>query len=492
MVKEFEVRWEGELPASPQAVWDAITRHADGYLWPIEYEPRVGGAERGLTQGGGTVTVWEPPRHFATRTRPEHERDGLNEIDFRARAARRRHVPALHAPGRDPGGRVRPPARRVPRAHDLLPALARAVRVLLPGRTAAYVSVERRRRPPPAASSRCCARSGVPDDVVAGDRVRLTPAGEPIEGVDRLPTRAFLGVRSADALFRVVRARRVGLAGRHRPPPVRRRCRRGGERAGVGRLGRRGLRRGAGGVMAQYAVLIYERVAPGGPSARGACRPTGAAGRGSPSWAGGIVAGMALRAARDGDLDPRRRASPTGRSSRRRRCSAASFVIEARDLDHALALAKLTPIVDGGVEVRPLLGFQVAGAEPDATRRAGGGRRAPSRVGLRARRDGARDARPRRAPRRRCRTRTCRRFGRGRATACPARPGAWLTTVARRARAQRAAPPRETLDTKLPLLLEPDDAAMPDPPTPTRSPTTGCGWSSPAATRRCRGRRRSR
>ena len=35
------------------------------------------------------------------------------------------------------------------------------------------------------------------------------------------------------------------------------------------------------------------------------------------------------------------------------------FVIEARDLDHALALARLTPIVDGGVEVRPLIGFEV-------------------------------------------------------------------------------------------------------------------------------------
>jgi hypothetical protein len=35
------------------------------------------------------------------------------------------------------------------------------------------------------------------------------------------------------------------------------------------------------------------------------------------------------------------------------------FVIEARDLDHAIALAKLTPIVDGGVEVRPLLGWAV-------------------------------------------------------------------------------------------------------------------------------------
>jgi|SRR5688572_20520318 hypothetical protein len=35
------------------------------------------------------------------------------------------------------------------------------------------------------------------------------------------------------------------------------------------------------------------------------------------------------------------------------------FVIEARDLDHALALAALTPIVDGAVEVRPLTGFEV-------------------------------------------------------------------------------------------------------------------------------------
>jgi hypothetical protein len=35
------------------------------------------------------------------------------------------------------------------------------------------------------------------------------------------------------------------------------------------------------------------------------------------------------------------------------------FMIEARDLDHALELAKMTPIVEGGVEVRPLIGFQV-------------------------------------------------------------------------------------------------------------------------------------
>jgi hypothetical protein len=35
------------------------------------------------------------------------------------------------------------------------------------------------------------------------------------------------------------------------------------------------------------------------------------------------------------------------------------YLLEARDLDHALACAKLTPIAAGGVEVRPLLDFQV-------------------------------------------------------------------------------------------------------------------------------------
>jgi len=35
------------------------------------------------------------------------------------------------------------------------------------------------------------------------------------------------------------------------------------------------------------------------------------------------------------------------------------FIIEARDLDHAVSLAKMTPIAEGGVDVRPLTGFEV-------------------------------------------------------------------------------------------------------------------------------------
>ena len=118
MVKQWEVQWEGELPARPQDVWDAITQHADGYLWQIEYEPRVGGAERGLTAGGGTVTAWEPPRHFATRSRPETERDGLNEVDYvlepLGAATYLRYTHRAEIPADD----FDRPARGLPAAHD--------------------------------------------------------------------------------------------------------------------------------------------------------------------------------------------------------------------------------------------------------------------------------------------------------------------------------------------------------------------------------------
>jgi hypothetical protein len=38
------------------------------------------------------------------------------------------------------------------------------------------------------------------------------------------------------------------------------------------------------------------------------------------------------------------------------------YLIEARDLDHALAVSKLCPVLDGGVEVRPIWEFPDAAA----------------------------------------------------------------------------------------------------------------------------------
>lgn len=112
--------------------------------------------------------------------------------------------------------------------------------------------------------------------------------------------------------------------------------------------------------MAQYAVLIFERETPGGaadmpPEVMRAHEqlPERIAEHG-----GRVVAGMALEqtataTAIRGDL------VTDGPFIETKEALAGVFVIEARDLDHALALAKMTPVVEGGVEVRPLIGFEV-------------------------------------------------------------------------------------------------------------------------------------
>lgn len=111
--------------------------------------------------------------------------------------------------------------------------------------------------------------------------------------------------------------------------------------------------------MPQYAVLIYEQVPPEElppevMAAHGALP-------GRIAEAGGReVAGLALQ-------DPSTATSIRGELLtdgpfvETKETLQGIFIIEARDLDHAIALARMTPIVDGGVEVRPLLGFEVAG-----------------------------------------------------------------------------------------------------------------------------------
>jgi hypothetical protein len=110
--------------------------------------------------------------------------------------------------------------------------------------------------------------------------------------------------------------------------------------------------------MAQYAVMIFERTSPEDlppevMEAHGRL-PERIAEQG-----GREVAGMALHPSETA-TSIRGGVVTDGPFIETKEVLAGIFVIEARDLDHALALAKLTPIVDGGVEVRPLLGFEIA------------------------------------------------------------------------------------------------------------------------------------
>jgi hypothetical protein len=78
--QESQVRWDEVLDGSPAQVWDAITVRSAGWLWPITYEPLVGGAERGLSSSGGVVSAWKAERRFATRA--ERPDGWWNEVSF--------------------------------------------------------------------------------------------------------------------------------------------------------------------------------------------------------------------------------------------------------------------------------------------------------------------------------------------------------------------------------------------------------------------------
>lgn len=112
--------------------------------------------------------------------------------------------------------------------------------------------------------------------------------------------------------------------------------------------------------MAQYAVLIYERVAPEDLPPEVMEAHARLPGR-IAEQGGREVAGMALEPSETA-TSIRGGLVTDGPFIETKEVLAGVFVIEARDLDHALALAKMTPVVDGGVEVRPLLGFEVAEA----------------------------------------------------------------------------------------------------------------------------------
>lgn len=201
-MKDFEVRFEGELPATPREVWDAITVHTSGWYWNISYEPRPGGAERGLTSAGGTVTAWEPPRHFATRAeRPDGWWNSLEYVlEPRSGGTFLDYTHTSVVTQGDYDAELDACRRHTEFYYHSLGEYLRNFK----GRDAAYVEADgpegSARRGAFAALRR---RLGLAEDAAAGDSVRLTPGGpEAIEGVVDYATPEFLGVRGADALYR--------------------------------------------------------------------------------------------------------------------------------------------------------------------------------------------------------------------------------------------------------------------------------------------------
>jgi hypothetical protein len=107
--------------------------------------------------------------------------------------------------------------------------------------------------------------------------------------------------------------------------------------------------------VAQFAVLIYERVAPESLPAE-VMEAHGNHPERIKEEGGRVLAGIALE---PGAFSVRDGVVTDGPFVETKEVLAGVFVMEARDIEHARELAKLTPIAEGGVEVRPLIGFEV-------------------------------------------------------------------------------------------------------------------------------------
>jgi uncharacterized protein YndB with AHSA1/START domain len=80
MSREFEIRREVELPATPEEVWEAVATGPGNASWLFPGGEVVEPREGGRTEDGGTVTAWDPPRRFAVRT--EGEGGWFNALEF--------------------------------------------------------------------------------------------------------------------------------------------------------------------------------------------------------------------------------------------------------------------------------------------------------------------------------------------------------------------------------------------------------------------------
>jgi hypothetical protein len=197
MSPEFEIRREVVLPATPEEVWEAVATAGGNAAWMFPTETEL--------DGSGAKT-WDPPHHFAVRT---EQGDWFNAVEFviEGREGATSLVRYMHSgifvddweTQYDAAGQ---------HTDFYLHSLGEYLRHFN-GRTATYVGdVPGGIQGPPSSATpdgfqRLQQALGLGAQHGEGDPVRLTPHGlEPVEGVLDYLRPNFIGVRTADALYR--------------------------------------------------------------------------------------------------------------------------------------------------------------------------------------------------------------------------------------------------------------------------------------------------
>jgi uncharacterized protein YndB with AHSA1/START domain len=211
MAHPFEIPQEVEVEATPEQVWEAIATGPGWDSWFMgrnEIEPREGGTTRWSIGGytaESTVTAWDPPKRFVT-TGLESPDGSMHQFEYRieAREGGRTAIRYVHSGmlGGDWEAEYEAMSEGDPMYFQKLVEYV----TYFSGRFAVPVDAQG-----PEVSDRKHVMSefrralGLPADVKEGDDVRLTPEGfAPIDGVIDCVSQSFLGVRSADALYRFI------------------------------------------------------------------------------------------------------------------------------------------------------------------------------------------------------------------------------------------------------------------------------------------------
>jgi hypothetical protein len=182
-------------------VWEAITQGRAGWLWPLDFPTREGSAagERGT---GGTATGWDPPRHLTVRRVGEDGRfsslDYVLEAWKRGTFLRYTHTGVLDEDDWD--NEFEACRQHTEFYHHSLGEYLKHFK----GRAATYVRADGpEESASPGSFGTLRAAIGLAHKASIGDRVRFeVPGLDPVDGVLDYLTENFVGVRTADALYR--------------------------------------------------------------------------------------------------------------------------------------------------------------------------------------------------------------------------------------------------------------------------------------------------
>jgi uncharacterized protein YndB with AHSA1/START domain len=202
MAREFEIRREVELPATPEQVWAAVATGAGNASWLFptgEGEPHEVGEE----WAGQTVTAFDPPHHYATQAQgPDGTVFNALEFIIEARDGGTAVLRYVHS-----GIMTDDWDNQYDSADQhtdfYLHTLGQYLRYF-DGRPVTYVAAEGPdASKAPGSFDALRGALGLAGPGAAGDPVRLTlPGLDPLEGVVDYATPNFLGVRTDDGLYR--------------------------------------------------------------------------------------------------------------------------------------------------------------------------------------------------------------------------------------------------------------------------------------------------